>query len=280
MIIGIIGIGFVGGAIADYFSNYNCIVYKYDKFKNYDSFEKVLQSDLLFICVPTVYDKSKMEYDLVPLEENLELLAKNKYSNPILIKSTILPLTTNNMVKKYNLFLIHNPEFLSANTAAYDFANQKHIVLGFDNNSDNLNLNLNCNGNSYDINIVINFYKSFFPNSTISLCKSSESESMKIFCNSFYSVKIQFFNELYLLCSKIGIDYNIVKNLMLNNGWINPMHTNVPGTDGKLSYGGLCFPKDTNALLQMMIKEQVPCSVLNATIEERNVMRNDNDNIK
>ena len=42
---------------------------------------------------------------------------------------------------------------------------------------------------------------------------------------------------------------------MLKNGWINPMHTTVPGPDGQLSYGGFCFPKDTNALLQFMKTE-------------------------
>ena len=67
---------------------------------------------------------------------------------------------------------------------------------------------------------------------------------------------------------------------MLKNKWINPMHTNVPGTDGKLSYGGYCFPKDTNALLQYMKREETPHGVLSATIEERNEMRQDNVNIK
>jgi UDP-glucose 6-dehydrogenase len=75
---------------------------------------------------------------------------------------------------------------------------------------------------------------------------------MKIFCNCFYATKIQFFTEIYLLCEKTGCDYNVVKNMMLGNGWINPMHTNVPGNDGNISYGGYCFPKDTNALNEYM----------------------------
>ena len=70
------------------------------------------------------------------------------------------------------------------------------------------------------------------------------------------------------------------KELMLKNGWINPMHTEVPGPDGQLSYGGYCFPKDTNALLQHMIKEDTPNKVLEATINERNEMRKDNTNVK
>lgn len=76
----------------------------------------------------------------------------------------------------------------------------------------------------------------------------------------------------------MGINYNNVKNLMLSNNWINPMHTTVPGPDGKLSYGGLCFPKDTNALNDFLIKNNIPNNVLDATIKERNKMRNDHNN--
>ncbi len=97
---------------------------------------------------------------------------------------------------------------------------------------------------------------------------------MKIYLNCFYSVKIQFFNELYLLCQKTGTNYENVLDLMLKNNWINPMHTKVPGTDGLLSYGGNCFPKDNNALLQFMKSMDSPCQVLEATINERNIMRN------
>ena len=78
----------------------------------------------------------------------------------------------------------------------------------------------------------------------------------------------------------MGCDYNIVKNLMLKNKWINPMHTDVPGPDGKMSYGGYCFPKDTNALLYHMKRENTPHLVLQATVDERNEMRDDHVNVK
>ena len=67
---------------------------------------------------------------------------------------------------------------------------------------------------------------------------------------------------------------------MLKNKWINPMHTDIPGPDGKLSYGGYCFPKDTNALLNHMKRENTPSMVLEATVLERNIMRDDNVNVK
>ena len=56
------------------------------------------------------------------------------------------------------------------------------------------------------------------------------------------------------------------------------MHTQVPGPDGEISYGGLCFPKDTNALLEFMKLHDTPCSILDACITERDTMREDHDN--
>ena len=63
---------------------------------------------------------------------------------------------------------------------------------------------------------------------------------------------------------------------MIKNNWINPMHTNVPGTDGKMSYGGYCFPKDTN-VLECMKWNNSRHKILEASIHERNEMRDDNE---
>ncbi len=167
------------------------------------------------------------------------------------------------------LKFIHNPEFLTAATAFEDFHNQKHIVLGKGQNV-----------SDEDVRILEEFYRKLYPDAEISLCNCTESESMKIFVNCFYSVKVQFFNELYLLCGKTNCDYYLVKNLMLKNKWIHPMHTDVPGPDGQLSYGGYCFPKDTNALLNHMKRNQSNHKVLEATVNERNEMRSDHTNVK
>jgi UDP-glucose 6-dehydrogenase len=57
------------------------------------------------------------------------------------------------------------------------------------------------------------------------------------------------------------------------------MHTDVPGIDGKLSYGGYCFPKDTNALLNHMKRAGTHHQILEACVNERNLMRDDNVNV-
>jgi UDPglucose 6-dehydrogenase len=278
MKISIIGLGFVGGAMLKSFdiknseTNSKYLIYGYDKYKNggIGDFDTCLNSDIIFLALPTEYDYSLKEYDKQPLYSVLDELQYNNYIGVIVIKSTIEPTMTEEMQKKYKkIHFVHNPEFLTARTAFADFHNQQHIVLG----KSSL-----CSDDK--VEHLISFYKNLYPDSEISLCTSIESESMKIFCNSFYAVKIQFCNELYLLSQKIGGDYNNIINLMIKNNWINPMHTNIPGPDGKLSYGGLCFPKDTNALLQVMKKNNSEHKLLEACIEERNEMRDDHDNIK
>jgi len=265
-IIGIIGIGFVGGAIYKSFKKKGINVLGYDINdinKEYNTFEECLVSDILFLCLPTQFNETTKCYDKSIIISVLNDLNNNKYSGLVVIKSTVEPITTDNLQEKFpELKLFHNPEFLSAATAYEDFHNQSHIVIGKSNKT-----------SDEDLKEIEIFYHNYYPDAKISLCSSTESESMKIYLNCFYSVKIQFFNELYLLCDKTKTNYNNVLDLMLKNNWINPMHTKVPGTDGMLSYGGYCFPKDTNALLEFMKSMDSPCKVLEASINERNEIR-------
>lgn len=269
--ISVIGLGFVGGSMKKSFEMKGACVKGYDKYKEgTDSFVDCLDSKIAFLALPTIFDEDKMSYDLSCIHEVCGDLVKHDYKGLVVIKSTVEPMTTEGLGKTYpTLKLIHNPEFLTAATAFHDFHNQKHIVLG-----------KGANVTDAEVDVLEEFYHKYYPDAEISRSTCTESESMKSFVNCFYSVKIQFFNELYLLCEKMGCDYNTVKNLMLKNKWINPMHTDVPGPDGKLSYGGYCFPKDTNALLNHMRREGTHCKVLEATVLERNLMRNDNVNVK
>ena len=54
---------------------------------------------------------------------------------------------------------------------------------------------------------------------------------------------------LSFLCDKIGANWEDALEGFVSDGRIGDSHLNVPGHDGKLGYGGTCFPKDVNALL-------------------------------
>lgn len=279
-IVSVVGLGFVGNSayvsfaqkINDKKLEGKYSVMGYDKYKNngIGTLEECLASSIIFTALPTIYNDITHGYDNSPTHEVIQELYEKGYTKTIVIKSTVEPCFTDFLAEKYpTISFIHNPEFLSARTAFEDFHNQKHIVLG---------KSKNCKDSSYDE--VVLFYKTLYESADISMCNSIESESVKLYCNTFYAVKIQYFNELYFLSEKIGADFNTVTNIMLKNGWINPMHTQVPGHDGRFSYGGLCFPKDTMALNQFMKNHNSPSKVLSACIEERNEMRpNDFDNV-
>lgn len=270
--IGLIGLGFVGKAMYDSFQNKGLIpsktLFGYDKYKNggIGSLTECLQSDIVFLCLPTQYNSTLHSFDTTIIHSVCGELFALHFEGIVVVKSTVEPGTTEKLSKAFHpMRIVHNPEFLSVRTAYEDFHHQKHIVIGY-------------NGDYNDIATLVNFYQSYYQQANISMCLTLESESMKLFCNSFYAVKVQFFTELYLLCQKNGIDYNTIKTLMLKNGWINPMHTVIPGPDGQISYGGCCFPKDTNALNEYMDRMETPHNILTGCIIERNVMRDDHTN--
>ena len=265
--IGIIGLGFVGSAIFKSFTLKKMSVLGYDKYQSkYNKFEVILDTDIVFLALPTSYLKKEKEFDKSALNEVCHKLKNNNYKGLVIIKSTVEPGTSQNLAEKYDLKIIHNPEFLTARTAFNDFHNQTHIVLG---------PSANCTPE--DTLIIKKFYIKNWPKANISVATSTETETTKIACNTFYALKIQFFNELFFMCTKDGSNYEKVKEMMIKNNWINPMHTNVPGPDGQFSYGGACFPKDTNAILQHMKKNDIPHSLVAACIKERNQIRGTNE---
>lgn len=265
MIIGIIGYGVVGHAIYEFFKDTIIDVKIYDKYKNIGILKHMLECHILYLCLPTLYDDTNKEYDKSSIYEICRYLSLKEYNGILLLKSTVEPETTELLTSKYNLKIIHNPEFLSAKTAIEDFKNQNHIVLGKTEKITDL-----------EIENIKNIYVRLFPEAKISILDSKESELMKISINTFYAIKIQYFNEIYLLANKLNISYDKIKDSMLLNGWINPMHTQVPGTDGKLSYGGMCFPKDTNALNEYIKKQHLPHKIIESTIKEQEIIRNIN----
>jgi UDPglucose 6-dehydrogenase len=263
MKIGLVGIGTVGGAIYKDFLEKQIYVKAYDKIKNIGTFDDILDTDILFLCLPTLFIDNS--YDKTSIYETCSKLSENTYQGLVVIKSTVEPTTCQKLSETYKLDIVHNPEFLSAKTAYWDFHNQKHIIVG-----------KTLNISESKVKKLIEFYQRYYPSAEISICTSTESELVKIFCNSFYAVKIQFFNELYFVCKKLGMNFDNVRDMMLKNGWINPMHTMVPGTDGKLSFGGMCLPKDINALCSYMKMLSIPNYVLKGTIKEHNLIRPDN----
>ena len=239
MNIGIFGIGVVGTAVYNGFIDKNKI-FRYDTNLRYDNIrETVSNSEIIFVCVPTPSNNNKyqnrIQQDLSYVNNAVDLI--NTFSitdrKTIVIKSTITPGTTRRYALRYPRHnFVFNPEFLTARTANEDFLKQVQIILGGD-----------------ELDKVEQLYKETFPETLIRKISWEEAELFKYTCNVFGAVKVTYANQIYKACNKLNISYDVIKNLFIDNGWVNPMHLDVPGPDSLLGFGGACFPKDIQAFI-------------------------------
>ena len=256
MNIGIIGMGVVGSAVYELYSK-NDIVYGYDKYKMGDdgelaypwSEEIIKRLDVIFLCLPTptgdVGNKetgSRYLQNLDPIHDAISDITLLNKKAIFILKSTVLPGTTDMLADKYGINIVHCPEFLSELTAKEDFEKQETIYLGIPDSSE-----LSCSDTKRGIFLNLVDMMSDKNKKEVILTTSKESEMIKYAANCFYATKVVFFHSLYENCQEMDVDFDTVRDFSLKSmGWINPMHTKAPGRHG-LGYAGLCFPKDVQA---------------------------------
>lgn len=182
-------------------------------------------------------------YDLSAFHNVLDTVAKLPTpQQPLLFfYSTFIPHTLNHFKTQYpHLHMFHVPEFLSSATAVLDTLHptQPTVLLGA---PDTTPASVVDRARRVLGGLVS-------PSQRVVVVKSAESEATKLFCNAFYATKVQLCNEFYALCQQHHISYDMVRHLMLQQGWIHPMHTQVPGPNGERGFGGACLPKDLTAL--------------------------------
>jgi UDPglucose 6-dehydrogenase len=258
--VGIIGNGFVGEAISFAFSSVSDLyVYDIDPLKSLDDLESVHNCDFVFICVPTPMFMDGTQ-DLSYVDSAFEK-ATNK---PIyILKSTVLPGTTESLSKKYsNIQIIFSPEFLTERTAKLDMLTQSRIILG---------------GELLLIEKVKTLFNQRFKIKNIIQTDSKTAELTKYMNNTFFATKVSIMNEFKLLCDKIGANWDDALNGFVSDGRIGNSHLNVPGHDGKLGYGGTCFPKDVNALLSFSKKHDIELNTIDGGWKTNLKVRSEKD---
>lgn len=266
--VGIVGQGYVGKALKVGFKSDNIEINTYDKYLSDQSTVKdlnelTLSSNIIFICVPTPMKKNGECFTGIVEEvvKDINILADDKKT--VIIKSTVPPGTTEklNEICK-NISLIFNPEFLTEANFLDDFKNQKYIILG---------------GNKKDLDLVENLYSIIFPEIKINRTTSINAEIVKYFLNTYLATKVSFANEMKILCDHVNADYNQIVNLVIQDNRIGKSHLMVPGPDGKLGFGGSCFPKDINALLTFSKSLNIEMSVIESAIKANLKVRPERD---
>ena len=235
VIIGIIGYGVVGKAADLTLSKrYETIIY--DKYQDLDKFEKLIETDFVFIVVPTPFDCRKSTVNLSAVEESLRRLKEINYSGIVIIKSTIPPGACDKFVEEYSLDIVFNPEFLRESTTPNeDFANQDTIVIGTEALS--------------TFNSVKEMYQEVaIPEAIYYHTTRKEAEMIKTAQNTMLASRVALANMIYDACESNNIDYQKVKQIAFDNFEIlGPHMVQVPGPDGRREFGGKCLPKDIRA---------------------------------
>lgn len=254
MKIGIIGNGVVGNATAKAFERgHEVLVYDCLPERRTHCLGNTIMCDLIFVCLPTpaARDGSCNTDAVDAFFAGLGVLPfVDERKQNFVLRSTVPIGYTRKARKRFNLpNLVHSPEFLTARTAVEDTANPTRLVVGWYTTSGALPIVYS--------HPVLDLYKQRWPNVPPLNMTSDESEAVKLFQNAFSAVKIAAFNEFRSLSDKLGMDWNAVLGALLASGWINPMHTQVPGPDGKRGFGGGCLPKDLNNLMWQMLEERL-----------------------
>jgi len=246
MKLGIIGIGFVGGTTATILEESH-EVYRYDKYKSPYNSESNLEdlaknSECAFICVPTpmqpsgAIDYSNIHNSINELLHQVQKVGRSPSDLTVVIRSTAVSGTTDDLAEKYPFKFAFNPEFLREKHALEDMKNTNRIIVGANEPETQAK--------------VVSIYKPIFPNATYILSTSKEAEMIKYAANVFLAGQVALANEIYQICQAVGVNYNTVKDAILLDDRIG-RNIDVPGHDGDLGFGGKCFPKDLNALIYL-----------------------------
>ena len=269
--IGIIGRGFVGTAVEYGFSaqtGCEAILKSYDinPTKSTHSLEETVnESDFIFLSVPTPSNTDGSMH-LGILESALKDITEinKRKDNIILIRSTILPGTTSKLAKKFpKLNLVFNPEFLTERSAKFDFINQSRFILG---------------GRKRNTGRVAELFRWRFGDSVPCIETNFETaEMIKYMNNCFFATKVSFMNEMKLIADKCGVDWSMAIEGFVRDGRIGHTHLNVPGPDGRFGFGGSCFPKDIQAMIQFGKELNIDTTTLKGAWETNLKVRPEKD---
>jgi len=274
MNIGIIGQGFVGSAIREGLKNfYKIRTYDINDEKCNSTHQEVCyKSDIIFVCVPTPMRKSG-ECDTRILESVIEKLNKecrsdsNKNRPILVIKSTVPPSTSERLNKIATILdVCFSPEFLTEANSFKDFKNQTRIIIGG-----------NTDARCAAAKKVKQMFRKPFPKIPIIITKWETAEMVKYFTNCFLATKVTFANQMALICSESGSDYDKVCEYALYDERIGKTHFAVPGPDGDLGFGGHCFPKDLAAMIDFGLLNNADPDFLKAVEDFNDKCRKNRD---
>lgn len=227
MKIGIVGYGYVGKATARILPEGYSIVIR-DPDKGYEDFyNDISNCDIVFICI------NETDVSMSNLFRLIHYLVGINIKGIFVIRTTVLPGTTDKLIQRYSRTFVYMPEFLREWNFEYDLGHPDKIVIGTE-----------------DREVYAQLSKLFIEVDTpIILVKPIEAELGKLALNSLATIKVIFAEELYDLANTLGADYQNIFAIFKLDQNVNERHL-IPNKDGYRGASGKCLPKDTSFLIQ------------------------------
>jgi UDPglucose 6-dehydrogenase len=202
-----------------------------------DLADSVRRSDIIFIAVGTP-PKASGESDLTAVEEVAHGIAEALDRYKVIVNKSTVPVGTGDLVRTIiernrrrpvSFDVVSNPEFLREGSAIEDTLRPDRIVVGAPSQQ-----------------VAMTLLELYAPlERPMIITDVYSAEIIKYASNAFLATKISFINEIANLCEQAGGDVTQVMKGMGLDPRIGAAFLNAG-----LGYGGSCFPKDTDALIQ------------------------------
>ena len=145
--------------------------------------------------------------------------------------------------------VVSNPEFLREGVAVEDFMKPDRVVIG--------------TSSERARKMMEELYSPFVrQGNPVIFMNERSAELTKYAANSFLATKITFMNEIALLCEKLGADVDMIRRGLGSDERIGRRFL-FPG----IGYGGSCFPKDVQALIQSSKEVRYEFQILKAVMD-------------
>jgi UDPglucose 6-dehydrogenase len=216
--------------------------------------EGVKRSEIIFICVGTP-PRANGETDLTYVETAAKGIAKAMDTYKIIVNKSTVPVGTGDFVRKIieknkkvdiNFDVVSNPEFLREGSAIQDTLSPDRIIIGASDKKVAMKL--------------LELYATLGRPMLITDVYSAE--IIKYASNAFLATKISFINAIANICEKAGANVSDVARGMGHDARIGSQFLSAG-----LGFGGSCFPKDIESLVQTSGKLGYNFDLLKAVID-------------
>jgi len=220
--------------------------------------DEINQCDLAVISVPTP-ESADHSVDLSYVIGTLEWLE----APLILIKSTVPSGTVDAMKILYpHKNICFSPEYIGEGKYVVQWWKDKGYPHPTDMKYHDFHI---VGGERWAARAILEFFKKVAgPEAKYIATDAKTAELVKYMENCWGATKVTFCNEFAGIAESLGVDYDELRELFLLDGRVERMHTAV--FKDKRGFGGKCYPKDVNGMVEHAKKHGYKPTLLEAVL--------------